>query len=58
MIYPRKVKCMNLQNLLIFMYEDEAFVVKEDLSNFLEVDEDLNMRCLCEKNAKSTMGEG
>lgn len=49
---------MNLQNLLIFMYEDEAFVVKEDLSNFLEVDEDLNMRCLCEKNAKSTMGEG
>ena len=40
---------MNLENLLSFIYEEEAFVVKEDLPSFLEVTEDLNIRCLCEK---------
>ena len=48
-IYLRKVKYMNLQNLLSFIYEEEAFVVKEYLPSFLEVTEDLNIRCLCEK---------
>ena len=28
LIYPRKVKYRNLQNLLTFMYEDEVFVAK------------------------------
>ena len=52
LIYLRKVKYMNLQNLLIFMYEDEVFVAKEDLLSFLEVAEDLNIRCLCEKKRR------
>ena len=46
------VKYTNLQNLLIFMDEDKVFVAKEYLPCFLEVDEDLNIRCLSEKNAE------
>ena len=52
LIYLRKVKYTNLQILLIFMYEDEVLVANEDLPSFLEVAEDLNIRCLCEKNAE------
>ena len=49
-IYLRKVKYRDLQNLLNFMYQGEANVSEEDLNNFLEIAEDLNMRGLSEKN--------
>ena len=36
-IYLRKVKYRNLQNLLNFMYQGEANVSEEDLPSFLEI---------------------
>ena len=51
-IYLRKVKYINLKNLLSFMYQVEANVAEEDLSIFREVIEDLNVRGLCEKNTE------
>merc|ERR1719508_679438 len=52
-IYLRKVKYRDLQNLLNFMYQGEANVAEEDLNNFLEIAEDLNVRGLCERNLDS-----
>ena len=49
-IYLRKVKYINLKNLLIFMYQVEANVTEEDHSIFRKVNEDLNVSGLCEKN--------
>ena len=48
-IYLRKVKSRDLQNLLNFMYQGEANVSEEDLNNFLEIAVDLNIRGLGEK---------
>ena len=48
-IYLRKVKYRDLQNLLNFMYQGEANVSEEDLNNFLGIAEDLNIRGLGEK---------
>ena len=48
-IYLRKVKYRDLQNLLNFMYQGEANVSEEDLNNFLEIAVDLNIRGLGEK---------
>ena len=52
-IYLRKVKYKDLQNLLNFMYQGEVNVAEEDLPNFLEIAEDLNVRGLSEKNTNS-----
>ena len=52
-IYLRKVKYRYLQNLLNFMYQGEENVAEEDLNNFLEIAEDLNLRGLCERNLDS-----
>ena len=43
LIYLRKVKFKDLQNLLCFMYQGEVNVAEVDLSGFLEVGEDLNV---------------
>ena len=43
-IYLRKVKYKNLQNLLNFMNQGEANVAKEDLPTFLEIAEDLKTK--------------
>ena len=48
LIYLRKVKYTNLQNLLTFMYQGEEY-----LSSFLEVAEDLNIKGLSEGNNSS-----
>merc|ERR1719469_1467412 len=50
LIYLRRVKFKDLQNLLNFMYQGEVVVAKEDLPSFLEVAEDLNIKGLCEVN--------
>ena len=50
LIYLRKVTYRDLQNLLQFMYQGEVNVAEEDLSTFLEVGEDLNVRGLSEGN--------
>merc|ERR1719186_874613 len=49
-IYLRKVKYRDLQNLVNFMYQGEVNVAEKDLSSFLEVAEDLNVRGLSERN--------
>ena len=46
LIYLRRVKYKDLQNLLTFMYQGVVNVAEEDLSSFLEVAEDLNIRGL------------
>ena len=48
LIYLRRVKFRHLKNLLNFMYQGEVDVAKEDLAEFLEVAEDLNVRGLSE----------
>ena len=50
LIYLRRVKYKDLQNLLNFMYQGEVNVAEEDLTSFLEVAEDLNIRGLSEGN--------
>ena len=52
LIYLRRVKYKNLLNLLNFMYQGEANVLEEDLSSFLDVAEDLNIRGLSEGNTE------
>ena len=52
LIYLRKVKYINLQNLITFMYQGEVDVTKEDLPSFLEAAEDLNIRGLSEANTE------
>ena len=53
LIYLRKVKYNDLQNLLTFMYQGEVNVAEEDLSSFLEVAEELLIRGLSEVNKES-----
>ena len=53
-IYLRRVKYKDLQNLLNFMYQGEANVSEEDFPSFLEIAEDLNIRGLCEGNLGSS----
>ena len=43
-------KYRNLQNLLNFIYKDESNVSEEDLNNFPEIAEDLNIRGLSMKD--------
>ena len=50
LIYLRRVKYKDLQNLLNFMYQGEVNVAEEDFTSFLEVAEDLNIRGLSEGN--------
>ena len=50
LIYLRRVKYKDLQNLLSFVYQGEVNVAKEDLPSFLEVAEDFNIRGLSEGN--------
>merc|ERR1719186_1487914 len=52
LIYLRRVKFRYLQNVLHFMYQGEVNMAEADLSNFLEVAEDLQIRGLSEKNLK------
>merc|ERR1712096_84248 len=52
LIYLRKVKYVNLQNLITFMYQGEVDVTEEDLHSFLETAEDLNVRGLSEANTE------
>jgi len=49
-IYLRRVKYKDLQNLLTFMYQGEVNVPEENLTGFLEVAEDLNIRGLSKGN--------
>jgi len=53
LIYLRKVKYINLQNLITFMYQGEVDVTKEDLPSFLEAAEDLNIRGLSTSEANT-----
>lgn len=50
LIYLSRVSYRNLQNLLRFMYQGEVDGAEEDLSSFLGVAEDLNVKGLCENN--------
>ena len=52
LIYLRKIKYVNLQNLITFMYQGEVDVSEEDLPSFLEAAEDLNIRGLSEANTE------
>ena len=45
-IYLTRVCFRNLQNLLSFMYQGEVEVTKEDLTSFLAVAENLNVKGL------------
>ena len=54
LIYLRRVRYRDLQNLLNFMYQGEVNVAKEDLASFLEVAEDLDVRGLSERNAENS----
>ena len=53
LIYLRKIKYVNLQNLITFMYQGEVDVSEEDLPSFLEAAEELNIRGLSEANTES-----
>merc|ERR1719291_1170760 len=53
LIYLRKVKYINLQNLITFMYQGEVDVAEDDLPSFLEAAEDLNIRGLSEANTEA-----
>ena len=48
-IYLRRVKYRNLKNILTFMYQGEVNVAEEDLSSFLEIAQELNIRGLSER---------
>merc|ERR1719291_536587 len=52
LIYLRKVKHTNLQNLITFMYQGEVDVTEDNLHSFLETAEDLNIRGLSEANTE------
>jgi len=53
LIYLRRVKYRDLQNLINFMYQGEVDIAEEDLSSFLQVAEDLNVKGLSEGNIDS-----
>ena len=57
-VYLRRVKYRDLQNFLNFMYQGEANVAEEDLSSFLEIAEDLNVRGLCKRNTEGYQSNG
>merc|ERR1719186_2097552 len=46
LIYLRRVRHKDLQNLITFMHQGEVDIAEEDLSVFLEVAEDLQVRGL------------
>ena len=50
LIYLRRVKSKDFQNLLKFMYQGELDVQELDLPSFLEIAEDLSIRGLSEGN--------
>ena len=58
LIYLRKVKFVNLQNLITFMYQGEVDVVEEDFPSFLEAAKDLNIRGLSKANTESFNSSG
>ena len=53
LIYLRKVKYIDLQNLITFMYQGEVDVAEEELHSFLEAAEDLDIRGLTDSNTES-----
>merc|ERR1719186_1207846 len=57
-IYLRRVKYRDLQNIINFMYQGEANIAEENLSSFLELAEDLNVRGLCESNTENLRTNG
>ena len=52
-IYLIKVKYRDFQNFMNVIYKGKANVSEEDLNNFHEIAEDLNVRGLCERNIDS-----
>merc|ERR1712096_9218 len=52
LIYLRKIKYANLQNLITFMYQGEVDVSEDHLPSFLETAEDLRIRGLSEANTE------
>ena len=54
LIYLRKIKYKDLQNLLTFMYQGKVNVDEEDLPSFLEMAEDLLIRGLSEGNQEGS----
>ena len=57
LIYLRKVRYINLENLITFMYQGEVDVTEEDLPSFLEAAEDLNIRGLSEANTEGCISK-
>ena len=57
-IYFRRVKYRDLQNLLNFMYHGDVAIAEESLSSFLEIAEDLNVRGLCERSTEVNLSNG
>merc|ERR1719186_2268069 len=49
-IYLPEVNRRDLENLLTFMYQGEVYVAGEDLTSFLKLTDELNVRGLSEKN--------
>ena len=58
LIYLRMVKYRNLQNLITFMYQGEVNVAEEELTSFLDIAEDLQIRGLSEGNKEFLTLEG
>merc|ERR1719508_22721 len=50
-IFLRRVKYEDFQNLLNFIYQGEVTVAEENLSRFLEIAEDLKVKGLSERNS-------
>merc|ERR1719186_1015452 len=50
LIYLRRVKYKDLQNLVKFIYQGEVSVAEEDLASFLEVAEELQIKGLSESS--------
>ena len=57
MIYLRGVKYKFLQNLIDFIHQGEVKVAEEDISDFLEVAEDLKIRGLSEDSLNTNHDE-
>merc|ERR1719186_2504711 len=50
LIYLRRVKYKDLQNLVKFIYQGEVNIGEEDLASFLEVAEELQVKGLSESS--------
>ena len=50
LIYLKGVSFENLQNVIKFVYQGEARVNKDKLNSFLEVSQELQMKCLAKDN--------